>query len=57
MNMASMAAKSKPDPFPNNTTYFEGWITGAQSLKPGCEMPNNHSVQRCAASVARRLSG
>jgi cytochrome c oxidase subunit 2 len=28
------------DTFPNNNAYLEGWITNAQSLKPGCKMPN-----------------
>jgi len=27
------------DSFPNNNAYLEGWITNAQSLKPGCKMP------------------
>lgn len=26
--------------FPNNTAYLEAWITHAQSLKPGAQMPN-----------------
>jgi cytochrome c oxidase subunit II len=26
--------------FPNNNAYLEAWITHAQSLKPGAEMPN-----------------
>jgi cytochrome c oxidase subunit 2 len=26
--------------FPNNNAYLEAWITDAQSLKPGCKMPN-----------------
>jgi cytochrome c oxidase subunit 2 len=26
--------------FPNNDAYLEAWITHAQSLKPGAEMPN-----------------
>ncbi len=25
--------------FPNNKAYLEGWVTNAQSLKPGCKMP------------------
>lgn len=28
------------DSFPNNTAYLESWITHAQSLKPGCQMPD-----------------
>ena len=28
------------DSFPNDNAYLEGWITDAQSLKPGCKMPN-----------------
>jgi cytochrome c oxidase subunit 2 len=28
------------DSFPNNNAYLEAWITNAQSLKPGCLMPN-----------------
>lgn len=28
------------DVFPNNDAYLEAWITHAQSLKPGCQMPN-----------------
>jgi cytochrome c oxidase subunit 2 len=28
------------DSFPNDNAYLEGWITNAQSLKPGCKMPN-----------------
>lgn len=26
--------------YPNNKAYLEAWITNAQSLKPGCKMPN-----------------
>lgn len=26
--------------FPNNEAYLEAWVTNAQSLKPGCKMPN-----------------
>ena len=28
------------DSFPNNTAYLESWATHAQSLKPGCLMPD-----------------
>lgn len=28
------------DSFPNNTAYLESWVTHAQSLKPGCQMPD-----------------
>lgn len=28
------------DVYPNNDAYLEAWITHAQSLKPGCLMPN-----------------
>ncbi len=28
------------DSFPNNNAYLEAWVTNAQSLKPGCKMPN-----------------
>lgn len=28
------------DSFPNNNAYLEAWVTNAQSLKPGCLMPN-----------------
>jgi cytochrome c oxidase subunit II len=28
------------DVYPNDTAYLEAWITNAQSLKPGCAMPN-----------------
>lgn len=28
------------DSFPNSTAYLESWITHAQSLKPGCQMPD-----------------
>lgn len=28
------------DSFPNNTAYLESWVTHAQSLTPGCQMPD-----------------
>lgn len=28
------------DSFPNNKAYLESWVTHAQSLKPGCQMPD-----------------
>jgi len=28
------------DVYPNNNAYLEAWITNAQSLKPGCKMPD-----------------
>ncbi len=28
------------DSFPNNNAYLEAWVTNAQSLKPGCLMPD-----------------
>ena len=28
------------DSFPNNDAYLEAWVTHAQSLKPGAQMPN-----------------
>lgn len=28
------------DSFPNNVAYLEAWATHAQSLKPGCKMPD-----------------
>ncbi len=47
------------DSFPNNTAYLEGWITDAQSLKPGCKMPNvtqyNGTQLRSLVSYLRQL--
>jgi cytochrome c1 len=28
------------DSYPNNDAYLEAWITHAQSLKPGAQMPD-----------------
>jgi cytochrome c oxidase subunit 2 len=42
------------DSFPNNNGYLEGWVTDAQSLKPGCKMPKItlYSGQQLRALVA-----
>jgi cytochrome c oxidase subunit 2 len=47
------------DSFPNNNAYLEGWITDAQSLKPGCKMPKitqyNGTQLRSLVAYLRQL--
>jgi cytochrome c oxidase subunit 2 len=47
------------DSFPNDYAYLEGWITDAQSLKPGCKMPNitqyNGAQLRSLVAYLRQL--
>jgi cytochrome c oxidase subunit 2 len=47
------------DTFPNNNAYLEGWVTDAQSLKPGCKMPNikqyNGAQLRSLVAYLRQL--
>ncbi|MBW4037427.1 MAG: c-type cytochrome [Acidobacteria bacterium] len=47
------------DSFPNNDGYLEGWITNAQSLKPGCKMPKitqyNGTQLRSLVAYLRQL--
>ena len=47
------------DTFPNNNGYLEGWVTDAQSLKPGCKMPNisqyNGAQLRSVVAYLRQL--
>ena len=45
--------------FPYSNAYLEGWITDAQSLKPGCKMPNitqyNGTQLRSVVAYLRQL--
>jgi cytochrome c oxidase subunit 2 len=45
--------------FPNNNAYLEGWVTNAQSLKPGCKMPKivqyNGAQLRSLVAYLRQL--